>query len=134
MVGSRAIVVHVRQDGWAYGQGHAVLDFPLASLGLRLLPPWRGKVGMGGEARPGHATGLHPHPHRHMRQDKVKRMSCRVLAPSPSGRGDRRCALCDKHLELNLAPMTLTLPRLRGRGTCVNLTWSDLADQHRRLA
>ena len=41
----------------------------------------------------------------HMRQEKVKRMSCRVLAPSPSGRGDRRCALCDKHLELNLAPM-----------------------------
>ena len=25
--------------------------------------------------------------------------------PSPAGRGDRRCALCDKHLELNLAPM-----------------------------
>ncbi len=40
-----------------------------------------------------------------MRQDKVKRMSCRVLAPSPAGRGDRRCALCDKHFELNLAPM-----------------------------
>ncbi len=46
----------------------------------------------------------------HMRQEKVKRMSCRVLAPSPSGRGDRRCALCDKHLELNLAPMGRSLP------------------------
>src|SRR5712691_3260173 len=30
-------------------QGHSVLDFLLASLGLRPLPPWRGKVGMGGE-------------------------------------------------------------------------------------
>ena len=40
-----------------------------------------------------------------MLQDKVKRMSCRILAPSPAGRGDRRCALCDKHLELNLATM-----------------------------
>jgi len=32
------------------GQGHSVLDFLLASLGLRLLPPWRGKVGMGGRS------------------------------------------------------------------------------------
>src|SRR5262245_19287999 len=31
-------------------QGHAVLNFPLASLGLRLLPPWWGKVGMGGRS------------------------------------------------------------------------------------
>src|SRR5712691_8712111 len=31
-------------------QGHAVLDFPLFSLGLRPLPPWRGKVGMGGRS------------------------------------------------------------------------------------
>src|SRR5216683_2253931 len=28
-------------------QGHSVLHFPLASRGLRPLPPWRGKVGMG---------------------------------------------------------------------------------------
>src|SRR2546425_12875185 len=30
--------------------------------GLFLLPPWRGKVGMGGEARHGRSRGPHPHP------------------------------------------------------------------------
>ena len=31
-------------------QGHAVLDFALPSSGLRPLPPWRGKGGMGGRS------------------------------------------------------------------------------------
>src|SRR6266849_5803146 len=38
-------------------QGHSVLDFLLASPGLRPLPPWRGKVGMGGEK---HGMGTPP--------------------------------------------------------------------------
>ena len=37
-------------------------------------------------------------------------------SPSPSGRGDRTCALCDKHLELNLAPPPRR-PRL-AHGAC----------------
>jgi signal transduction histidine kinase len=43
-------------------QNHSVLAFPLASLGLRPLPPWRGKVGMGGEKRGGgkRRTGADP--------------------------------------------------------------------------
>src|SRR5712692_4287828 len=36
------------QSPYSNAQGHSVLDFPLASLGLRPLPPWRGKGGMGG--------------------------------------------------------------------------------------
>ena len=45
----------------------------------------------------------------HMRQDKVKRMSCRVLAPSPSGRGRGVRELAAWHTPLK--PLTLTLSR-----------------------
>src|SRR5882762_8190336 len=53
---------------------------------LRLAPGRAGRAVGGAGPWAGGAGRCHG-ARTHMRQDKVERMSCRVLAPSPSGRG-----------------------------------------------
>jgi hypothetical protein len=45
---------------------------------------------------------------------RVRLVEQRLPAPSPLGRGDGTCALCDKDLELNLAPMRARV-KVKGR-------------------
>src|SRR5712691_13356994 len=58
--------------------------FPSPPWDFDPFPPGGGRWGWGGEARPGHATGLHPHPHPltlpHLRgREKTDRRGSRKL-------------------------------------------------------